>query len=175
MGEQRSWEIKQHSSPILMAKHSLSTGRTSMNLRKLGLVPLVEQKAKNKATTFCNVKNRLHKTRFNSNWRTNRQSEYQTYSMPASGINSLLCSFFQSTKTLRKKMPLLAKCSRNLETFKNALQLTDSGNNNRAESIRKLEEEEEEEQLTHSYADIMQNVKARWNRCCASVSESWEK
>ena len=124
-------KVQKNAARFVINDYTFVSGRTSLNFKKLGWISLEEQRARIKITTFYKGINELttipvplnqHQT--NPDRRSTRQSGYQTYSLPASSVDSHLYSFFPSTLRLWNKLPLYIKSNSDIDTFKNALQFT---------------------------------------------------
>ena len=95
-------------------------------MKKLAWVPLSEQRARTKITTFYKGLNNLveipiDQYKMELNKRTTRQSGYQIFSVPPSNVDSHLYSFFPSTIRLWNNLPAISRTAKSVDDFKRAI------------------------------------------------------
>ena len=118
-------KVHKNAARFVTNNHSYTTGSTKINMNKLGWIPLEEQRAKHKITTFYKamhneIKIPIEGFKMKNTYRCTRTG-CLTYNIPTSRIDCHLHSFFPSTIRLWNNLPSDIKLSNNSEVFKRKL------------------------------------------------------
>ena len=119
-------KVQKNAARFVTGDYTFIKGRTDVNMKQLGWIPLREQRARNKTTTFFKGVNKsidipISQYQLNTNTRITRQSGNLKFKIPSSNLDSHLYSFFPSTIRLWNSVPNSTKGTNTPEAFKSAL------------------------------------------------------
>ena len=118
-------KVHKNAARFVTNNYQYEHGSTLQNMKQLGWTPLEEQRARNKMVIFFKATNDLIDIPINdlikSNRRT-RNSDSQTFNLPASSNDCHMHSFFPSSIRLWNKLESGLKTSEKVDNFKHRLQ-----------------------------------------------------
>ena len=118
-------KVHKNAARFVTNNYSFIQGSTAHNMKKLGWIPLEEQRARNKVILFFKaIKNQIEipMNDLNKSNRKSRHSDNETFIPPSSKNDCHMHSFFPNTVRLWNKLPLVVKSSTNVDTLKQRLQ-----------------------------------------------------
>ncbi|KAA2237151.1 hypothetical protein F0L74_32775 [Chitinophaga agrisoli] len=118
-------KVHKNAARFVTNNYSYTQGSTAQNMKKLGWIPLEEQRARNKTSIFFKAINSQIDIPIDDLKKSNRKtrnSDDQTFIPPSSKNDCHMHSFFPNTVRLWNKLPSDIKSSDNVDTLKHKLQ-----------------------------------------------------